>query len=191
MSPGFIFTGAMNQSGDGNEATKSSMERTVRCPVEGCDAEPLARGVYLHIQRSSGDGHGPQGDVPPGVDLDNLETVGEKEVEMDYPDKRDTEQTARVCPYCNQTFTGIHGVMIHLGQTAGRKNHPENPKEIHEPEDFPIVALDDNENIVEVIEGDITLPSSTQADSAVERYIDFLEREGKTDEAERAKEILL
>ena len=128
-------------------------ERTVRCPVEGCDATPLARGVNLHVNRSSGDGHGPRGEVPPDVSFENLETVGEREVTMDYPDERENEKYARLCPYCNQTFVGEQGVMIHLGQTAGRKNHPESAGEHHTIDDFPRVEVDEQGNITSVIDG--------------------------------------
>jgi len=125
----------------------------VRCPVEGCDATPLARGVNLHVNRSSGDGHGPRGEVPPDISFENLETVGAREVEMDYPDERDNEKHARLCPYCNQTFAGEQGVMIHLGQTAGRKNHPESAGEHHTIDDFPRVEVDEQGNITSVIDG--------------------------------------
>ncbi|QAU12518.1 hypothetical protein EKH57_07160 [Halorubrum sp. BOL3-1] len=135
----------------------SNDERTVCCPVEGCDSTPLARGINLHIRRSSGDGHGPQNEVPDHISLDNLETAGEREVEMDYPEERHTEKHARLCPYCSETFSGISGLMIHLGQTAGRKNHPENPKEKHSPEDFPRVEVDD--------EGNVETVDSTEATS--------------------------
>ena len=128
-------------------------ERTVRCPVEGCDATPLARGVNLHVNRSSGNGHGPQGEVPPDISFENLETVGARKVEMDYPDERDNEKHARLCPYCNQTFVGEQGVMIHLGQTAGRKNHPESAGEHHTVDDFPRVEVDEQGNITSVIDG--------------------------------------
>ncbi|QKY21198.1 hypothetical protein B4589_012740 [Halolamina sp. CBA1230] len=127
-------------------------ERTVRCPVEGCDATPLARGVNLHVNRSSGDGHGPRGEVPEGISFENLETVGEREVEMDYPDERNNEKHARLCPYCSQSFAGVQGLMIHLGQTAGRKNHPANPKERHEPGDFPRVEVDAQGNLQQVVD---------------------------------------
>jgi hypothetical protein len=127
-------------------------ERTVRCPVEGCDATPLARGINLHINRSSGGGHGPRGDVPDHISTDELETVGSESVEMDYPDERDTENVARLCPYCSQPFTGKQGVLIHLGQVAGRKNHPKNAADHHSEEDFPIVKLDERENIISVVE---------------------------------------
>jgi hypothetical protein len=81
--------------------------------------------------RSSGDGHGPRG-IPDNVSLENLETVGEREVKIDYPDKRDNEKHTRLCPYCSETFAGVQGLMIHLGQTAGRKNHPANPEDRHQ-----------------------------------------------------------
>jgi hypothetical protein len=127
-------------------------ERTVRCPIEGCDSTPLARGINLHIRQSSGDGHGPQGEVPDHIDLDDLETVGEREVRMDYPEKRNTEDVARLCPYCSLPYKGTNGVLIHLGQVAGRKNHPENAAEKHSEEDFPRVEVDEFENVTNVID---------------------------------------
>jgi hypothetical protein len=125
-------------------------ERVVRCPVEGCTAEKLARGMHLHILRSAGDGHGDQDEYPGGVTRDNLTEVGREEVEVDYPSDRESESVARLCPYCRQPFSGKEGVMIHLGQVAGRKNHPENGSEIHDPTDFPAVKLDADENIIAV-----------------------------------------
>lgn len=125
-------------------------ERTVRCPV--CGAEKLARGIHLHIRQSVGDGHGPQGDVPEHLDLKNLETVGEKEVEMNYPAERNSEQVARLCPYCSSPYKGKNGVLIHLGQVAGRNNHPEDGAEQHAETDFPRVKLDKRGNVTSVID---------------------------------------
>jgi hypothetical protein len=125
----------------------SNDERTVRCPVEGCGKEVLARGLHLHVLKSDGGGHGARNEVPDDLDLDAAKDVGEEEVVMDYPEERETEDAARFCPYCNQTFEGLNGLMIHLGQKAGRDNHPVNPKDRHEPGDFPPVEVDANGNI--------------------------------------------
>jgi len=134
----------------------SNDERTVVCPVEGCDATPLARGVYLHVRRSGSEGHGPQGEIPEAISLEDLETAGAREVKMDYPEERDNENQARLCPYCSQTFSGLSGLMIHLSQIGGRKNHPTDPKERHEPGDFPRVNVDQNGNIEQVVGSDDT-----------------------------------
>lgn len=128
-------------------------ERVVRCPVEGCNAEKLARGIHLHILRSVGDGHGEQGEYPEGVTLDDLEEVGREEVDVDYPEERKSESVARLCPYCGKPFRGKEGVMIHLGQMAGRKNHPEGASALHDPADFAVVELDERENITSVVSG--------------------------------------
>lgn len=189
----------------GGETVKhKNDERTVNCPIEGCDETPLARGAHLHVMRSSGGGHGPQNEVPDHVDLDNLETVGKREVQMDYPEERNSEQVARLCPYCERPFRGKHGVMIHLGQTAGRKNHPKNPRDKHDPEDFAIVHVDENENVIEKVEEGTTMPStdkrrekeaSEEVDSLnpdqVEEYIESLREQGLEDEADRAEKMLL
>ena len=127
-------------------------ERTVRCPVDGCDATPLARGINLHLRRSSGDGHGPQGEVPDHISTENLDTVGEREVNMDYPKERETEEEVRLCPYCFTPFQGTNGVLIHLGSVAGRKNHPENAAKIRSQDDFPRVEVDRQGNITSVFD---------------------------------------
>jgi len=171
-------------------------ERTVRCPVEGCDAEPPARGIDLHIRRSSGDGHGPQGEIPDHIDLDNLEAVGEREVQMDYPEERETEDIYRLCPYCSMPYSGENGVLIHLGQMAGRKNHPENAADQHAAGDFPRVEVDEFENITEVSdENPASSCSATETGTVpVERVyhlIADLVADGQTRTAHRVRRALL
>ena len=172
-------------------------ERVVKCPVDECDAEVLARGINLHILRSKGNGHGPQGEVPDGISLDHLETVGAREVELNYPEERKVESVARLCPYCGKPFKGKHGVLIHLGQIKGRKNHPHNASKVHQSEDFPIVKLDGNQNVIAVVEEDS--PTSSGIDphetavkaEKVYRFIADLIAEDKREEAARARERLL
>jgi len=192
-------------SSTGRRKTHKNEEKTVRCPVEGCEKEVLARGLHLHVRRSSSNGHGDQGEIPEDVDLDSAQEVGTKEVEMEYPEERDSETVARQCPYCERPYTGKHGVMIHLGQVAGRKNHPEDAPEQYEPDDFALVNVDDSENIVEVVEEATTMPSTDrrrdQADApgmgggvdpeSVKKHIEDLEEQGLEEEAERARKMLL
>ncbi|OYR58160.1 hypothetical protein [Halorubrum halodurans] len=170
-------------------------ERTVRCPVEGCEDEVLARGINLHVMRSSGGGHGPKGDVPDHLSFEDLETIGKQDVEMDYPETRDNEKHARLCPYCSQVFLGIQGLMIHLGQTGGRKNHPENPKEKHDPSDFPQVKVDGKGNIQETIQTDPNNQAERAGvmipESRVFQLISELAAEGKEDAASRVRGTLI
>lgn len=125
-------------------------ERTVRCPVDGCEAEQLARGIHLHVRQSAGGGHGPQGEIPDHITMDDLDTVGEQEVEMDYPADRDTDHVARLCPYCSTPFQGHKGVLIHLSKVAGRKNHPADAADRHDESDFPRVEVNEHRNITSV-----------------------------------------
>jgi len=188
----------------GRKITHKNDETTVRCPVDGCDEEPLSRGLHLHVLRTSGDGHGPYNELPEDVDLDAAEEVGSREVEMEYPEERETEQVARLCPYCRQVFNGKEGLMIHLGWFAGRKNHPEDALEQHDPEDFAIVHVDENENVVEVVEEGTSMPSTErrrerEADpdlgslspEKVREYIKGLREQGMEEEADRAEQMLL
>jgi len=175
----------------------SNDERTVRCPVEGCDATPLARGINLHLRRSTGEGHGPQGDVPEHISTDTLETVGEREVKMDYPEERESETVTRLCPYCSKPFEGENGVLIHLGQLAGTKNHPEDAGEFHSEADFPEVEVDGQGNVRRVI-GDEKIPEHTETAKAgavpnqrVYRFIADLLAEGEARIAHRLRKQLL
>jgi len=175
----------------------SNEERTVRCPVEGCDYEGLARSLHLHVRQSSGDGHGPHGDIPEQIDLSSAETVGTQRVEMDYPENRNVENVARQCPFCGMVFNGKHGVMIHIGQTEGKKNHPDDATDQVDADDLPIVELDEDENIVNVVEGDAKMPSTKRREEKedeedrIKRYISRLRDEGKDKEADIAEQELL
>lgn len=181
---------------------RTNTESTVKCPVEGCSAEKLKRGIHLHLRQSKGNGHGPQGEVPSRIDLNGLETTGSQEVSIDYPETRKTEQVGRLCPYCEEVFRGKQGVMIHLGRMAGRGTHPENPRESHEPEDFDVVHVDDSGSVIETAAGDSVMPSTrkrrqqegtaeTIPEQRVREYISDLRVRGKHEEAERATEMLL
>jgi len=178
---------------------QSNPEKTVKCPVEGCEAEKLARGIYLHIRQSKGDGHGPQGEIPEDLNLDNLEAVGTRDVSMDYPDTRTTENVGRVCPYCEEVFRGKQGVMIHLGRTAGKSPHPENPKERIDSENLSIVHSDEEDNAtVQVIKQ--TAPRSNirrqeqekkkSLSEKIERVIDEFRQEEKHEAADRLEQVL-
>jgi hypothetical protein len=175
---------------------RNNEERTVRCPVDGCDATPLARGINLHLMRSSGGGHGPQGEVPDHISTDELETVGAESVEMDYPEERDTENVARLCPYCSTPYKGTNGVLIHLGQVAGRKNHPEDAVQQHAETDFPVVEVDERENIISVADDSIDTETPDIDKGAVSKQrvyhliADFMAH-GDTQAASRVRRQLL
>ena len=182
-----------------DKSSHTNQEKTVKCPA--CEDEVLARGLHLHVLRSSDDEHGEQGTVPDELDLDNPERVGKESVTMDYPTEREGEEVARLCPYCRQTFTGKHGVMIHLGQMAGRKNHPTAPTEKHDPTDFPVVSVDDDGNVLEVVEEGTQMPSTERRQEAekprkpdkpeIREYINSLRENGQYKEAEKAEQMLL
>lgn len=185
-----------------NRIKHKNDEKTVCCPVKGCEKEVLSRGLHLHVSRSSGNGHGSQGSVPQDIDLSSAKTVGSRTVEMKYPEKRDSENVARLCPYCERPFRGKHGVMIHLGQIEGRKNHPENAPKLHDPDDFAIVHVDENENVIETVEEPTEMPSTERRRKAekqdknldvenVKNYIQGLREQGLDDQADQAEMILL
>ncbi|WP_372611699.1 hypothetical protein [Halomonas sp.] len=98
--------------------------------------------------------------MPDGLELDEAETAGTRRVSVNYPESRASEDVARQCPYCTQVFNGKEGVAIHFGQLVGRRNHPKDRDEFIDPVDCPIVHLDENENIIHVVEGDATMPST-------------------------------
>ncbi len=118
---------------------------------------------------------------------------------MDYPSERKGEDVARLCPFCRRPFSGYQGVMIHLGQIAGKENHPEDATEIVDKEDCPVAHVDENRNVVEVIEeGDPELMPSTEdrRDGSVPRaeviaYIEWAESNDHLTAANKAREMLL
>lgn len=178
---------------------QTNRETTVTCPVEGCESENLSRGIFLHVRQSKGSGHGPQGEIPDTIDLDNLETTGSREVSMDYPDTRQTEQVGRRCPYCEDVFRGKQGVMIHLGRAAGNGPHPENPKEEIDAENLAVVHVDEDGEVVEEVEGTVMMPSTRRRRERereaslvdqIHTVIDEFRHEGKDDVADRLEDVL-
>ena len=177
----------------------TNSEKVVKCPVEGCDHEGLSRGIHLHVRQSSGNGHGEHGDTPENLDFDNLETVGEKSVEMDYPDERTEEESARLCPYCGNAFKGFRGIKIHLGQKHGKGVHPDDATDI-EKSDCPIARVDEDMNVIEIVEDKSIMPSTkkrieAESDSvsleAVHQFIEDIRNEGHEQVAEKAESQLL
>lgn len=172
-------------------------ENVVKCPVEGCSHTGLSRGMHLHVRQSSGNGHGPNGDVPEHLSFDNLEVVGTQEVEMNYPSERDVEDVARLCPFCRRPFSGYQGVMIHLGQMEGKENHPEDSSEQVEKDDCPVAHVDENRNVIEIVEEGSLMPSTKRRRtgvvdrSDVVDFIEWLENHGYDDAVEKGEQMLL
>jgi len=172
-------------------------ERTVKCPVEGCDSEALARGVHLHVRQSADDAHGPRGTVPDHIDFDDLETVGSESVTMEYPTKRDTDDNvARLCPYCAKPFRGTSGVQIHLGQVEGKGNHPEDASDHRSLNSYPKVTVDEDDYSGGVIEVDHSAVENSQTGPVVPvtriyQYIVDLLEDGRTEDAQTARQRLL
>ena len=147
-----------NTHGDANDV--------LVCPVEGCSKEnEYERGIYLHILWSVGNGHGEQGEVPEELGLEKPPISGPQDQVINDPVDYPARRIARICPYCGDTFYGENGVLIHLGKLAGKKNHPVNASDVHEPEDFPIVELDDNDDIIGVVSSRAACPGETRDES--------------------------
>jgi hypothetical protein len=139
-----------------------NLEDEVRCPIDGCDSTAVARGLHIHVYQTDdpeGSGHYPRGEVPPDFDPKAVEVEGQKEVEMDFPQRLNMQETEYLCTFCGSSFQGRRGLFIHLGQSAGKNNIPENVTDRFEPDDFPIVETDDDGNIEEVVKwGDSAVP---------------------------------
>jgi len=62
-----------------------------------------------------------------------------------------------------------------LGTTAGRKNHPENPKDQLNVEDFPRVEVDTNENVKQVAETNTEVQAGDSEESIpIRRVFDLI-----------------
>jgi hypothetical protein len=189
--------------------SKSNEEKKVRCPVEGCDAEPLRRGLFLHIFNTDdpeGEGHGPRHTVPDSIDVDKLTGAGVRRVNINYPEHQNLDtDTKYLDTYTGKVYNGKRGLMVHLGQVAGKNNIPENVTSLHDADDFPIVEVDDDGNITEVIKGpegnvppiEPYLPwTHNRIDGylpkhRVESFIEELEEDGEQEFAKRVKDALL
>lgn len=150
-------------------------EDRVECPVESCDEEPLARGLFMHVFQTDDpdeEGHWPRYETPPDFDLEEIKVAGKDEVEMNYPDTVELEDVHYLDTYTGEAYEGKRGLMIHLGQMEGRKNFPEDVTDRHEAEDFPIVEVDEDGRVTNVVKG-VTDPALP----ALEPYLPWLDDE--------------
>lgn len=180
----------------GETTTHTNDEQEVHCPAtypDGsvCNETVLARGLHLHVLRKDDAAHGPQGERPGDITLERAEPAGTREVSLDYPTDRATENVARQCPYCGVPFRGKQGLAIHFGQVVGRKNHPADRDEFPDPTECPVVRLDDDENIVEVVDAGAQMPSARQrTPTDLDAFLAQLRAEGRADEAEAVEDAL-
>lgn len=118
---------------------------------------------------------------------------------MDYPDKREDDETVRLCPYCGRAYQGFRGVKIHVGQKVGQGVHPDDATNI-EIEDCPIAHVDEDMNVIEVVDAGSMMPStkarimddveSVEKDKVL-KFIEEMEAAGNSEAADRAEELLL
>jgi hypothetical protein len=143
--------------------TQDESSVIVDCPVPECNSQPYARGVYMHIWQTDGEGHGERGFVPDYIDIESVEEVEQPASDKgtNYPDTVELENVKRLDTYTGGVYEGTRGIMIHLGQKAGQNNIPENITSMVDAEDFPIVETDDDGNIIKIIEpGSENVPSA-------------------------------
>jgi len=152
------------------------------------------------VRQSTGENHGPQGEIPDNISFDDLKTVGSQAVSIDYPDKQEIEPFGRQCPYCEEIFRGRRGVMIHLGLTEGRGTHPDNAKEDVDFDDLRVVRIDENENVIEEVDQSAVLPTTRRRrerereasiEEKVRGVIKEFRQEGKDEAADRLEMILM
>lgn len=182
-------------------------EKVVKCPVPNCEAEKLRRSIHLHIRQSSGGGHGEHGDTPDtykDMDTSELEVVGVKNVNFNYPDERDEQDdTVRLCPYCGQSFDGYRSLAIHVGQAANKpeeEKHPEDASDKLEPENAPIAQVDAKNDVIEIVKEGNLMPSTKHrilsesegvSPERIQDFIDELKEEGHLKFARRVENKLL
>lgn len=147
-------------------------EETAVCPVEGCDKEALKRGMFMHIFQTDdpeGERHHPRYEMPPGINVADVKVSGSEEVEMNYPTEQEIGDVYYLDTYTGKAYKGKRGLMVHLGQKAGSDNIPEDVTERHDAEDFPIVDIDEDGNVTEVIR------PPTDTVPAIEPYLPWYE----------------
>jgi hypothetical protein len=108
----------------------------------------------MHIFQTddpAGEAHYPRGEVPPHLDEEEIKVTGKQEVDVDYPTDVDLSKEMYLDTYTGKAYKGRRGLMVHLGQRAGKDNIPADVTDKHEADDFPIVEVDDAGNITEVL----------------------------------------
>lgn len=133
---------------------RTNKEEKVVCPVDSCSQEAMKRGLFMHIYQTDdakGQGHYPRGEIPPNINREKIKVTGKSEIELDYPETQELETVHYLDTYTGKAYEGKRGLMIHLGQKAGQDNIPKDVTKRHRPDDFPIVDIDDDGNITEVI----------------------------------------
>lgn len=139
--------------------TTTNEEDTAECPV--CAKEVPKRGLFMHIFQSDdpdGKDHYPRFEVPPNIDIEDVKVTGKTEVGMQYPDKQNLEEVYYLDTYTGKAYEGKRGLMVHLGQQAGKNNIPDDVTDRHDADDFPIVDIDKDGNVTEIIkeaQGDV------------------------------------
>jgi hypothetical protein len=139
-----------------NAMKRKNIENEVRCPVSGCRKPVAKRGLFMHIFQTDDpekEGHYPRGTVPPDVDVNDVAVTGDRQITMDYPEEQDLEEFHYLDTYTGKAYKGKRGLMIHLGQMAGQDNIPDDVTERHDPDDFPVVDIDEDGNIIDVLKG--------------------------------------
>lgn len=107
----------------------------------------------MHIFQTDdpdGEGHYPRFEIPPYLVKDDLKVTGDEKVTIDYPDEQDLEEIYYLDTYTGKAYKGKRGLMVHLGQLAGKNNIPEDITDRHDADDFPVVDIDDDGNVTEV-----------------------------------------
>ncbi len=89
-------------------------ERLVKCPY--CGDECYARGLYLHVLKSSDEDHGGPGEVPDDYESIEPETVGTRDLTINTPTKKTYDHERILCKHCGEAFSGTHGLSIHLAR---------------------------------------------------------------------------
>lgn len=187
--------------------TTRNEEDTVICPIEGCEQEVTSRGLYMHIYHTNddpGEGHYPKYELPPDIDEEEIKPSGTREVAVDYPETQDLGDTTYFDTYTGKCYEGKRGLMVHLGQLAGRGNIPEDITDRHDADDFPIVEADDDGKILEVLkpaEGDVPsiepyLPGYSREDGyipkrKVKQFVEDLRNGSGAATADQIEETLL
>lgn len=97
-----------------NYKTHTNKEQEVGCPY--CDSVVKSRGLYQHVWRSGDDAHGGHKEMPDDWEQTEPEVVGEADVSVHVPTKKEYNQEHLVCKHCGEDFKGTHGLSVHLSR---------------------------------------------------------------------------
>jgi len=124
-------------------ASDTDQDEKKECPY--CGKICSSQGIYTHVLRSVGGGHGPHIEVPEDFDVSSLKPIN-KNQKFNVSKSKSKKATNHLylCNWCNQLCKGERGYKIHISKSKGDILHPEGAS--IEDQEYTLIPCDDDWN---------------------------------------------